>query len=171
MMINTKVSSRLPNSMAPCIPSSGWETKESSVQRGQVGQPRPEPVNRTRPPVTTIPMLATSEATAHRGSARGPRTSRASDPSERLPAASTPARPARPSRTSSGQPSTSPEAAARRPSPSAAVGSAQDGLHRVRIAVKRDHQTAADQQHHIDQVGQRQGDLGSQPAGQEPGPG
>ena len=34
------------------------------MHRGQVGQPRPEPVSRTTPPVTTIAMLTTSEATA-----------------------------------------------------------------------------------------------------------
>jgi hypothetical protein len=39
---------------------------ESSVQLGQVGQPSPEPVSRTTPPVTTIAEFATTEATASR---------------------------------------------------------------------------------------------------------
>ena len=34
------------------------------MHRGQVGQPRPEPVSRTAPPVTTIAMLATRLAQA-----------------------------------------------------------------------------------------------------------
>ena len=32
--------------------------------RGQVGHPRPEPVRRTTPPVTTMPMFATIDAQA-----------------------------------------------------------------------------------------------------------
>ena len=41
-------------------------TKLASVQFGQVGQPRPEPVSRTAPPVTTISPLATALASATR---------------------------------------------------------------------------------------------------------
>jgi hypothetical protein len=41
-------------------------TSESDVQFGQVGQPSPEPVSRTTPPVTTMPALATTDATASR---------------------------------------------------------------------------------------------------------
>ena len=37
---------------------------DASVQRGQVGQPSPEPVSRTTPPVTTIAMLTTSDGDA-----------------------------------------------------------------------------------------------------------
>ncbi len=62
---------RLPNSMTPWTPSSPWGTNDASVQRGQVGQPRPEPVSRTAPPVTTIPRLATRLAIASGHSARG----------------------------------------------------------------------------------------------------
>ena len=36
------------------------------MHRGQVGQPSPEPDRRTAPPVTTMPMLAISEASASR---------------------------------------------------------------------------------------------------------
>lgn len=50
----TKVSRRLPNSMMPWIPISGTVTSDSSVHLGQVGQPSPEPVSLTIPPVTTI---------------------------------------------------------------------------------------------------------------------
>src|SRR3954447_10076256 len=48
-----------------------WGTKDPSVQRGQVGQPSPDPVSRTTPPVTTMPMLTTRDATAARRS-QGP---------------------------------------------------------------------------------------------------
>ena len=44
---------RLPNSMKPWIPISGVFTSESAVHFGQVGQPRPEEVSRTSPPVPT----------------------------------------------------------------------------------------------------------------------
>ena len=47
------------------------------MQRGHVGHPIPELVSRTTPPVTTMPMLATSEATEPIRSARAPRTGRA----------------------------------------------------------------------------------------------
>ena len=69
--VSTKVSSRLPNSMTPCAASSGVATKLSSVHRGQVGQPRPEPVSRTSPPVTTIAPLATALASATRETVAG----------------------------------------------------------------------------------------------------
>ena len=46
---------------------------DSSVQRGQVGQPRPEPVRRTAPPVSTMPMLATRVAQPSRRSQGGRR--------------------------------------------------------------------------------------------------
>ena len=58
------VTIRLPNSMTPWMPSSPCGVKDSSVHRGQVGQPSPEPVSRTTPPVTTIRMLAAREAQA-----------------------------------------------------------------------------------------------------------
>ena len=48
------------------------------MHRGHVGQPIPEAVNRTKAPVTTIPILATSDATAQRRTARGEVTNRAS---------------------------------------------------------------------------------------------
>ena len=44
---------------------------DAAVQRGQVGQPSPDPVNRTAPPVIMMPTLATSEASATPRSARG----------------------------------------------------------------------------------------------------
>ena len=64
MTMRTKVSRRLPNSMMPCSPISGVETKDSVVQRGQVGQPNPDPVSRTTAPVTTRSELPTMEAQA-----------------------------------------------------------------------------------------------------------
>ena len=69
--VSTKVSSRLPNSMTPWPASSGVATKLASVQRGQVGQPRPEPVSRTAPPVTTIAPFATALARATRETVAG----------------------------------------------------------------------------------------------------
>ena len=59
---STNVSSRLPNSIAAWKSSAPRGVKSSSVHRGHVGQPSPEPVRRTAPPVTTMPMLATSDA-------------------------------------------------------------------------------------------------------------
>jgi hypothetical protein len=44
------------------MPISGTLTNESSVHFGQVGQPRPEPVKRTAPPVTTIKISLISES-------------------------------------------------------------------------------------------------------------
>lgn len=62
----TNPSIRLPNSIAPCIPSSPCGTYDESVHCGQVGQPSPDPVSRTRPPVTTMPMLTATEAQPQR---------------------------------------------------------------------------------------------------------
>src|SRR5690606_17883346 len=64
MITRRKVSSRLPNSMTPCRPISGVLVQDSSVHRGQVGQPRPLPVSRTAPPVTMSRALASIEAQA-----------------------------------------------------------------------------------------------------------
>src|SRR4051794_18026568 len=63
---NTYVSIRLLNSMTPWAPRARCGTNELSVQRGQVGQPRPEPVRRTSPPVKTMTELATTAAHAQR---------------------------------------------------------------------------------------------------------
>ena len=56
----TPVTSRFTNSTI------GWNcrgaTRRSFSQVGQSLQPRPEPVRRTAPPVTTIPMSPTSAA-------------------------------------------------------------------------------------------------------------
>src|SRR4051812_13654529 len=60
----TKVSIRFPNSMALWTPMARCGTNDSPEQRGHGGQPRPEPVSRTTPPVTTIRMLTTSDAIA-----------------------------------------------------------------------------------------------------------
>src|SRR4051812_22465399 len=46
------------------MPRARCGTKDWPVQRGHVGQPSPEPVSRTTPPVTTMRMLTTSDATA-----------------------------------------------------------------------------------------------------------
>nr|BFF06255.1 hypothetical protein GCM10023233_12240 [Brevibacterium otitidis] len=42
------------------MPIAGVFVRESSVQRGHVGQPSPEPVSRTVPPVMMIPDCASS---------------------------------------------------------------------------------------------------------------
>ncbi|OAX58019.1 hypothetical protein A5N15_08395 [Rothia kristinae] len=55
---------RLPNSMKPWIPISGTLFQESSVQRGQVGQPSPDWVRRTSPPVITSSRFASTDARA-----------------------------------------------------------------------------------------------------------
>ena len=62
----TPVSMRLPNSTAPCQESALAGTKSLFSQRGQVGQPRPELVSLTSPPVATMPMFASNEASARR---------------------------------------------------------------------------------------------------------
>ena len=72
----TKVSIRLPNSIAPCSAYSAVGVYDSSVQLGQVGQPSPEPVSRTTPPVTTIAELAITEATYRAGGSPASRTGR-----------------------------------------------------------------------------------------------
>ena len=56
---STKVSIRLPNSITPWAPISRVTTRLWSVQRGNVGQPSPEAVSRTAPPVTTITVFMT----------------------------------------------------------------------------------------------------------------
>src|SRR3954451_22210122 len=48
------------------MPNFSLGTSRPPVHRGQVGQPSPEPVSRTAPPVTTMPTLATTEASASR---------------------------------------------------------------------------------------------------------
>src|SRR5690349_12109624 len=52
--------------MKPWMPIAGVFTRESEVQRGHVGQPRPDDVRRTAPPVTTKSVWPISEATASR---------------------------------------------------------------------------------------------------------
>ncbi len=62
-----RLNMRLPNSIAVLMGEwSGWATgtKLSAVHRGQVGQPRPDPVRRTAAPVTVMPALATTAASA-----------------------------------------------------------------------------------------------------------
>src|SRR4051812_3584719 len=44
--------------MSPCPASSAVGVMLPAVHSGQVGQPRPEPVSRTAPPVTTMTPLA-----------------------------------------------------------------------------------------------------------------
>jgi hypothetical protein len=61
-LISTKMSSRLPNSILPWIAYARVGTSESSVQVGHVGQPSPESVSRTIPPVSTIRQFATTDA-------------------------------------------------------------------------------------------------------------
>src|SRR3954468_20596901 len=60
----TKVSMRLPNSMALCTPIARCGTNDWPEKRGHVGQPSPDPVSRTPPPVTTTRTLTTTDATA-----------------------------------------------------------------------------------------------------------
>ena len=148
------------------------------MQRGQVGQPSPDAVSRTTPPVTTMPMLATKEATAQRRSAASPLTSRSTPVAGRRGGAVTtsigiPSRRravrarTRTSREGTGQSGRAPTAYARRPSPSAAVGSNPTTVcSDARVAVERQHQGAAGQQQHVDHVRQGEGRLGPQPSGQ-----
>ena len=65
---STKVTIRLENSIAPWMPSARCGTKEPGVHSGHVGQPRPDPVSRTTPPVTTMAMFVTRDAQAARRS-------------------------------------------------------------------------------------------------------
>ena len=60
----TNVRSRLPNSMPACRSSNGFAVgvKLSGSQRGHSAQPRPDPLTRTTPPVTTMPMLVSRAA-------------------------------------------------------------------------------------------------------------
>ena len=56
------VITRLPNSISPWMCSSGVSREPS--QRGQSGQPSPEPVSRTPAPVSTISVQTPSAAYA-----------------------------------------------------------------------------------------------------------
>src|SRR5262249_59941722 len=92
---STEVSVRLPNSISSWPATAPVGTYEAAVQRGQVGQPSPEPVSRTAPPVTTIPTLATKLASASRRSRSGltrgsSRTSRSSHSPPTPPASPSP---------------------------------------------------------------------------------
>ena len=76
---STPVSVRLPNSMSGWIVIASWNSGVNwpGSHCGHVEQPRPEPVSRTAPPVTTMPICATRLATtagqrpAGRGAGRG----------------------------------------------------------------------------------------------------
>ena len=65
-MPTTEVSVRLPNSISLWMPCSwcGTGVNDPGTHCGQVGQPSPEPVSRTRPPVTTMPISSTRLATS-----------------------------------------------------------------------------------------------------------
>src|SRR6478735_245660 len=63
---SANVRRRLPNSMKPWMPISGVLTRELLVHLGQVGQPRPEAVSRTAPPVTTSTVCPIRDRTARR---------------------------------------------------------------------------------------------------------
>ena len=54
------------------MPCSGTVTRFSCVHFGQVGHPKPDPVRRTKPPVTTIKICETSEAQAQNFRVAGP---------------------------------------------------------------------------------------------------
>jgi hypothetical protein len=58
--ITTPVSKRLPNSISACEES--WGVSRVPWQRGQSGQPSPEPVTRTAAPVNTISVHTASAA-------------------------------------------------------------------------------------------------------------
>ena len=77
-MPTTEVSVRLPNSISLWMPCAwcGTGVNDPGTHCGQVGQPSPEPVSRTRPPVTTMPISSTRLATrtgTQQGAARGRR--------------------------------------------------------------------------------------------------
>src|SRR5664279_8344 len=61
---STKVSCRLLNSISPWIAYFLVGVSDESVHLGQLGQPSPESVSRTAPPVTTITTFAITEARA-----------------------------------------------------------------------------------------------------------
>ncbi len=61
---STKVSCRLVNSIRPWIAYCLVGVSDESVHLGQVGQPSPESVNRTAPPVTTMTTFETTDANA-----------------------------------------------------------------------------------------------------------
>jgi len=67
MVITTNVSSRLPNSiqvLAVVWPAVCVATRLRAVHAGQSGQPSPDWLSRTAPPVTMIPAFATTLASA-----------------------------------------------------------------------------------------------------------
>lgn len=66
------VSSLLPNSIAPCTPISAVGARLWPVHEGHSGQPSPDPVTRTTPPVTMINTAATTDVTAAVRRLRGP---------------------------------------------------------------------------------------------------
>ena len=72
-----KVSVRFVNSIAPLIPSLLLGTRSAPLHRGQVGQPSPEFVSRTAPPVTTMTTDMTSAERADRWTVRGSGVQRA----------------------------------------------------------------------------------------------
>ncbi|SCD61844.1 hypothetical protein GA0115246_1038510 [Streptomyces sp. SolWspMP-sol7th] len=67
---STYVSIRLPNSMTPWNPISRVVVSEVSVHCGQVGQPSPDPVSRTAPPVTTMTTVIIRASSAARSTVR-----------------------------------------------------------------------------------------------------
>ena len=78
--------------------------------------------------------------------------------------AARPAATSQANKTTTGQPRSCPFAAARSPSPSAAVGSAPiSGCSTAGIAIKRNDECSADEQDHVDQIGKAQCRLGSKP--------
>ena len=58
-MPTTEVSVRLPNSISLWMPCSWYGTgvNEPGTHSGQLGHPSPNPVRRTSPPVTTMPIF------------------------------------------------------------------------------------------------------------------
>ncbi len=169
------MTSRLPNSIAPCRPSAPWGTNDSSVQRGQVGQPSPEAVSRTTPPVITMRMLTTRVVTAsgyiHRrarlGAVPGGRRVLRGHSHLNVLEVSTVPTAAQAASTTRGTTGSEPSVrAARSPLPRAPEGSSSTTGAKAAVARRGDHHRSARHQQQVDQVGRRQRGLRPQRAGE-----
>ena len=167
---STKVSVRLPNSIGRWTSSAPCGVNDRSVHRGQVGQPSPEPVSRTAPPVTTMHDVGDQGGPGRAGAASGRcrRGSAASLPRERPRgqdgADERPTRAARPARARRCRRRSARCACA---SPSAPEGSSAATCPKAPYAERGQHDGAAGQQQQVDQVGRGQRRLGAQHAGHE----
>ena len=160
----TKVRVRLPNSIAECRSSAPCGVNDSSVQRGHVGQPRPEPVSRTAPPVTTRAELATrvAQPSATRG-ASGTRHSHVNVLAvRRVPSAAQAEQHGEAGPVDGAVDQGGAHRVAERPGRQPADDLAEGAVRRG-----RQHHGAAGEEQQVDQVGGGEGRLGAQHAGEE----